>query len=62
MSDRDKDAEIPALRHRLSVLQRQLGPEKVRCIPSDRALPAALLYRGSRRQLRHVDRLLVFPR
>jgi putative transposase len=30
MSNRDKDAEILALRHQLSVLQRQLGPDRVR--------------------------------
>lgn len=30
MSDRDKDVEILALRHQLSVLERQLGKEKVR--------------------------------
>lgn len=29
MSDRDKDAEILALRHQLVVLQRQLGPARV---------------------------------
>ncbi len=28
MSSRDKDAGILALRHQLSVLQRQLGPEQ----------------------------------
>lgn len=30
MSNRDKDAEILALRHQLPVLQRQLGPDRVR--------------------------------
>jgi hypothetical protein len=30
MSDRDKDAEILALRHQLVVLQRQLGPARAR--------------------------------
>ena len=30
MSSRDKDAEILALRHQLSVLQRQLSPDRVR--------------------------------
>jgi hypothetical protein len=30
-SDRDKDAEILALRHRLAVLQRPLGEQRVRC-------------------------------
>src|SRR5450759_195930 len=41
--DRDKDAEILALRHQLAVLQRQLGGQKVRFRPADRALLAALL-------------------
>ncbi len=45
MSSRDKDAEILALRHQLSVLQRQLGPDRVRFTPGDRALRAALLHR-----------------
>jgi putative transposase len=45
MSDRDKDAEILTLRHQLGVLQRQLGPDRVRFAPSDRALLAALLHR-----------------
>ena len=45
MSNRDKDAEILALRHQLSVLQRQLGPDRVRFTPGDRASLAALLHR-----------------
>lgn len=45
MSDRDKDAEILALRHQLAVPQRQLGPVRVRFAASDRALLAALLHR-----------------
>jgi len=36
-SDRDKDAEILALRHQLAVLQRQLGGQRVRFEPADRA-------------------------
>jgi putative transposase len=44
ISDRDKDAEILALRHQLAVLQRQLGPARVRFAASDRALLAALLH------------------
>ena len=51
MSNRDKDAEILALRHQLSVLQRQLGPGRVRFTPADRALPAALLHRLPRKVL-----------
>lgn len=38
MSNRDKDAESLALRHQLSVLQRQLGSQKPQFHPSDRAL------------------------
>jgi hypothetical protein len=38
VSSRDKDAEILALRHQLLVLQRQLGPDRVRLAPADRAL------------------------
>ena len=45
MRNGDKDAEILALRHQLSVLQRQLGPERARFTPGDRALLAALLHR-----------------
>jgi putative transposase len=37
MSDRDKDTEILALRHQIGVLERQLGREKVRFSPGDRA-------------------------
>jgi len=35
-SDRDKDAEIVALRHQIIVLQRHLGPQKIRFEPADR--------------------------
>jgi hypothetical protein len=38
LSDREKDVEILALRHRLTVLQRQLGDERPRFRPEDRAL------------------------
>ena len=60
MTDRDKDAEILALRHQITVLERQLGKDKIRFTPSDRAYPAALLHRlplHVRRRLR----LLVRP-
>src|SRR3982074_1623584 len=60
MSDRDKDAEILALRHRLTVLQRQLGPERVRFAASDRAVLAALLHRLPRATLRQLH-LVVRP-
>jgi hypothetical protein len=43
MSDRDKDTEILVLRHQIAVLHRQLGTQKPRFDPSDRALLAALL-------------------
>ncbi|MFF2133353.1 hypothetical protein ACFVW1_50130 [Streptomyces olivochromogenes] len=45
MSDRDKDAEILALRHQITVLERQVGVGKVRFTPTDQAFLAALLYR-----------------
>lgn len=60
MSDRDKDVEILALPHQLSVLELQLGKEKVRFSPSDRAFLAALLHRLPRDVLRRL-RLLVRP-
>src|SRR6187551_2533274 len=60
MSDRDKDVEILALRHQITVLQRQLGKEKVRFDASDRALLAALLHQLPLDVLRSV-RLLVRP-
>jgi transposase len=44
-SDRDKDAEILALRHQLAVLHRQLGQQRVRFEPAHRAWLAALLHR-----------------
>jgi transposase len=60
MSDQDKDTEILALRHQITVLQRQLAGEKIRFDPSDRAFLAALLHRLPRDLLRRV-RLLVRP-
>ena len=60
MSDRDKDAEILALRHQLMVLERQLGEKRVRFTPSDRAFLAALLYRLPRDVLGRL-RLVVRP-
>ncbi len=45
MSDRDKDAEILALRHQITVLERQLGTTRPRFCPGDRAFLAALLHR-----------------
>ena len=60
MSDRDKDVEILALRHRLAVLQRQLGQSTVTFTPVDRAFLAALLQPSPRGVLRRL-RLLVRP-
>jgi putative transposase len=41
--DRGKDAEILALRHQITVLERQPGDRKVRFTPADRTFLAALL-------------------
>ena len=60
VSSRDKDAEILALRHQLSVLQRQLGPDRARFTPGDRALLAALLHRLPRDVLKRLH-LVVRP-
>ncbi|MFI1361281.1 hypothetical protein ACH4TV_48175 [Streptomyces sp. NPDC020898] len=59
-SNQDKDAEILALRHQITVQERQLGRERVRFAPSDRVLLAALLHRHPRGVLRRA-RLLVRP-
>jgi hypothetical protein len=48
VSDRDKDVEILALRHQITVLERQLGTTRPRFSPADRAFLAALLHRLSR--------------
>jgi putative transposase len=60
LTDKDKDAEILALRHQITVLQRQLGGDRVRFTPADRALPAALLHAMPARVLQRM-RLLVRP-
>jgi transposase InsO family protein len=60
VSSQDKDAEILALRHQLLVLQRQLGPDRARFTPADRALLAALLHRLPRGVLRRLH-LVVRP-
>jgi len=39
-SDRDKDAEILALRHQVTVLQRQRGTNRPRFSPAERAFLA----------------------
>ena len=60
MGDGEKDKEILALRHQITVLERQLGKEKVRFTPSGRAFLAALLHRLPLDVLRRL-RLLVRP-
>ena len=60
MSDRAKDAEILALRHQITILERQLHGQKIRFTAADRALLAALLDRLPRTVLRQI-RLLVRP-
>jgi len=59
-SDRDKDVEILALRHQITVLERQLGKTRPRFLSSDRAFLAALLHRLPRDVLGRF-RLLVRP-
>ncbi|GAA1728642.1 hypothetical protein GCM10009680_82250 [Streptomyces yatensis] len=60
MGDRDKTVEILALRHQIMVMERQLGKDRVRFAPTDRAFLAALLHRLPMDVLRRV-RLLVRP-
>jgi hypothetical protein len=60
MTDRKKDVEILALRHQLTILQRQLGDQRPRLLPEDRAFLAALLAPQFRAALRR-SRLLVSP-
>ncbi|MEV6638220.1 integrase core domain-containing protein [Actinoplanes sp. NPDC051470] len=59
-SDGDKDTEILVLRHQLAVLHRQLGEQRVRFDPANRAWLAALLHCLPRPTL-HRLRLLVRP-
>ena len=59
-SGRDKDIEILALRHQITVLQRQLGTTRPRFSAGDRAFLAALLHRLPRDVLGRF-RLLVQP-
>ncbi|MFE2070012.1 integrase core domain-containing protein [Streptomyces sp. NPDC059467] len=60
MSDREKDAEILALRHQIAVLERQLSGQRIRFQASDRAFLAALLHRLPAQVLRRM-RLPVRP-
>jgi len=55
MSGREKDAEILALRHQVRILQRQLGGQRVRFEPADRALLAALIGTLPRKTLRRLQ-------
>jgi putative transposase len=56
--DRGKDIEILALRHQISVLQRQLGATRPRFDPADRALLAALLAPLPRDTLRRLQPII----
>jgi transposase len=58
MTDRDKDVEILALRHQLTIAQQQLGDQRPQLQPEDRAFLAALLAPLTRATLRRL-RLLV---
>jgi putative transposase len=60
MGDREKDIEILALRHQITVLERQLNGQQVRFHAIDRALLASLLQGLPREALRRI-RLLVRP-
>jgi putative transposase len=60
MGNREKDVEILALRHQITVLERQLGKERPRFDATDRAFLAALLHRLPRNMLGRL-RLLVRP-
>ncbi|WP_329467289.1 integrase core domain-containing protein [Streptomyces sp. NBC_01431] len=60
MSDRDKDVEILALRHQVTVLERQLGADRVKFAPADRVFLSALLAPLPREVVRRL-RLLVRP-
>ena len=55
MSDREKDAEILALRHQIKILQRQLGGQRVRFERADRVLLAVLLGAVPRTTLRRLQ-------
>lgn len=59
-SNRDKDAEILVLRHQIMILERQLGGDRVRFNPADRAWLAAVLHPLPRTALQQL-RLLVRP-
>ncbi|WP_326772805.1 hypothetical protein [Streptomyces sp. NBC_01445] len=54
MSDRDKDAEILALHHQITVLERQLGADRGKFTSQDRAFLTALLMPLPRQALRRL--------
>ncbi|GAA1934908.1 hypothetical protein [Streptantibioticus ferralitis] len=60
MSDRDNDAEILALRHQITALERQISTERVKFSSEDRAFLAALLVPLPRQVMGRI-RLLVQP-
>lgn len=60
MSDRDNTVEILALRHQITVLERQLGGNRPQFEPTDRVFLAALLHLLPRDVLRRL-RLPVRP-
>jgi transposase InsO family protein len=60
VSDRDKNVEILALRHQITVLERQLSKVRPRFSPIDRIFLAALLHRLPRDMLGRF-RLLIRP-
>jgi putative transposase len=60
VSDRDKDVEILAIRHQITVPERQLGTTLPRFCPGDRAFLAALLHWLPRDMLGRF-RLLIRP-
>lgn len=58
--NQDKDAEILALRHQITVPERRPGRDRVRFAPNNRVFLAAPLHRLPRGVLRR-ERLLVHP-
>ncbi|WP_093273990.1 hypothetical protein [Saccharopolyspora shandongensis] len=64
MNDRDKDAEILVLRHQITVLERQLGKQRVRFTPSDRRRAGGADAAQARvfAAHRHESRSLLLPR
>jgi putative transposase len=60
MSERAKDAEILALRHQITILERQLHGQRIQLTPTDRAFLAALPHRLPHTVLRQI-RPLVRP-